>query len=281
MSITRTTATDGAAGTDWNNAFLQSVYDQIDGRWTRQTVSSTGTQNNLSITSASLEADVLHCTNATVLSITGIIAPASPVKPGKRLWIVAAGAGVVELSHQNASSTAANRLANFTTTGVSPGATGIAGVTCLAGGTTAIAGGAACYVYDDVNSRWRMVAHDQGSFLTRTFAAGNYTASTGTWTVASATRDAFKLTGRELHYKFDTSGTTSGTPTQVRITLPFTATAVDDMSYYIANTGGAASETGFGFTAAASATLALQRNAAAAFAAGTVSVGGTLICEVT
>lgn len=206
MAITKRTWTDdsggGTDGTILNNAELQNLYSDIDARWSRATISSTGTQNNLSYS----EADVLHCTNASALILTGIAAPASPAKAGKRLLVVAAGAGTVAFSHQNASSTAANRLIMPVTT---------ANVV-LSGGTTAIAGGAMALEYDDVNARWRYLWHDQGAWITPTFAAGDFTANGAmTWTVGAGDVATMRyvLRGRTLTVAFVLATTTvGGTP---------------------------------------------------------------------
>src|ERR1051326_9163470 len=174
MAITRTapygTVTDdsgaGTDGTIANNAWLQGLLDLLDGRWSRTTTTSTGTQTVINPS----EADLLICNNASDLTIRSITAPASPAKPAKRLTIISTGAGNVFLNHQDTTSTtAANRLIN--------------GYSVAAGGTPLKAGvGTATYVYDDNASRWRLVAHDQGGPISFTFAwngtTGNGTAGT-------------------------------------------------------------------------------------------------------
>jgi len=164
MSLAAFTVTDDTgdhvSGSIGDNAWVQLVKAWVDARWSRLTVTSTGSQNNLSITSGGLEADLLLCNNASDLTLTGIAAPASPAKPGKRLIVISIGAGHVYLAHQSGSSTAANRLANIFTAGATP----------LAAGS-----GVAVLVYDDNASRWRLVAHDQGAAI----------AYTPTWTASS------------------------------------------------------------------------------------------------
>lgn len=196
----------GTTGTLLNNSERQSMLDRIDAWRTEYTITSTGSQNDLSITSSGVEADVLRCSNASDLTITGIAAPASPAKPGKLLIVRSVGAGNVYLKHQNASSTAANRLVNAATSADTP----------LAQGR-----GWAIYSYDAASARWSMIGHDQGGWLSATFAAGNFTGNGSmTWTVASGDRaSAYWLRGNQLEYYFTLATTTvGGTPnTQLNI----------------------------------------------------------------
>ena len=139
--ITRTADTDddgtGGTGTVHNNAWKTAVYDALDGRWSEASTTLVGNQDNL----AYAEADVLRCNNATTITLRGLLAPASPLKPGKRLIVVSVGAGTVVLNDQDVNSTAANRLI-----------TGTAAAVTLAAGT-----GFAWLAYDSVTARWRVV----------------------------------------------------------------------------------------------------------------------------
>lgn len=141
MSIARTTLTDddgtGTTGTVVNNAWLQAVWDTLDGRWSEATTTATGNQDNVSFS----EADVLRCNNATTITLRGLLAPTTPAKPGKPLILYSLGAGSVVLNNQDANSTAANRL--ITGTG--------AAVTLTAGS------GWAVLVYDSSTARWRVL----------------------------------------------------------------------------------------------------------------------------
>jgi hypothetical protein len=160
MSIARTTIVDDdgtlTTGTIWNNAWKTELYDQIDARWSEATTTATGTQNNLSIS----EADTFRANNATALTITGLVAPATPAKPGKPLRVVAIGAGTVTLNNEDAGSTAANRII-----------TGTGAALTLAAGT-----GWALLVYDDTSDRWRVL----GSSVDTAAQVVQTTTSTGT-----------------------------------------------------------------------------------------------------
>jgi hypothetical protein len=214
MAITRTAWTDddgtGTTGTVLNNAAKTTLYNEIDGRWSEVTVTDVGNQDDFDYS----EADVLRCNNATLLTLRGLLAPASPVKPGKRLVIYSVGAGQVDLADRDTNSAAANRIVN-----------GVNGTISLAPGA-----GRVSLVYDDIADRWRVVHHDQGEWITRTFDAGDYTASGAlTWTVASGDvlTMAYFLVGTALHINFDLTDTSTGgtADTTLVINLPggFTA----------------------------------------------------------
>lgn len=224
-----------------------------------QTDSFTGSVNNFALTTG---VRVLYCTNATSRTYTGFSAGID----GQRLLVISKGAGQVDFSHQNAGSSASNRLNNIATSGPTSLAPGV---------------GRAEFEYDATAARWQLLWHQQGGWITRTFAAGNYTASAGTWTVASSSRDAYWLRDRTLTMSFAASGTTSGTPVTVRIALPgYTAAASDGNPYYVSLNGAGAAEGGYWQVAAAGTTLNLQRYANATFAAGTVSGIGVATFEV-
>jgi hypothetical protein len=159
-----------------------------------QTTTSTGTVNDFALTAG---AAVLRCNNASLLTITGITAGFDC----QRLVIVSVGAGQVDLSHQAAGSTAANRLINFATSAA----------TSLAAGV-----GTAEFEYDATTARWRLITHEQGAWITPTYAGGNYTASgSQTWTVDSGDIAAQKywLRGRSLLISFALDSTSvGGTP---------------------------------------------------------------------
>lgn len=93
----------------------------------------------------------------------------------------------------------------------------------VTGGPTPIAArGQITYQHDGTN--WKIVGHEQGAWITRPFAAGNFFGQAGqTWTVASGgvITDAYRLAGRTLTYSFDIQGSVGGTPgVLITITLP-------------------------------------------------------------
>lgn len=255
MALTRIVDTDddgtGTTGTIHNNAWLQTINDSVDGRWSELSTTSTGSQNNFSITSGGIECDTLRCNNASLLTLTGIVAPASPVKPGKPLRIVSVGAGQVDLSNQNASSTAANRII-----------TGPTGTISLAAGV-----GTAILVYDDTTDRWRVIHHNQGAMITRTFAAGNYTGSGAmTVTVASGdvTTDAYYLNGRMLTVMIEVGTFTTGgvAAAEVRVAIPggFTAAKSTRNACTVQNNGGGLDEGWLTVTAAGTTIAGFRGN---------------------
>lgn len=229
------------------------------GSATEQTTTSTGTQNDFSLSASNT---TLRCNNATDLTLTGFtiggVAPAA----GAIVTIVSVGAGNVFFSHQTGS-TAAYRLINTVTSGGTP----------LAAGT-----GTATYVYDDTTDRWRLVSHKQGAFITPAFSAGDYTAGgTQTWTLASGDVSSFAylLEGKALTLQWSLINTTiGGTPdADLRRVLPnsFTVAATCGSFYSFNNAG----TTGVGeilFSTSANTLMTFRR---AILSGGTNWTGGT------
>lgn len=207
MSITRTTDTDddgsGTTGTIRTNAWLQLIYDALDARWSVATTTATGTQSNLSIS----ESDYFRCNNASALTITGFVAPATPAKNGKRLIVCPVGAGTVTLANDT-TSTAANRIL-----------TGI-GVNVAISGPTLL-------VYDDDTDRWRVQSHHtvdwNGTTYTPTWSStGGTPVTVGDATVTGR----YKRFGKQIFYEIAfTFGSTSaqGTGNVWLFSLPTTA----------------------------------------------------------
>lgn len=200
--------TDGAGGkvlwVKQSGAATTTGWDTAAGTLVTTTITTTGNIDNLALSGA----DVLRVNNATLATIRGIVAPAAG--DPERVTIVSVGAGQVNLAHQNAGSTAANRLINFATVGDTP----------LAAGT-----GVAVIEYDATTQRWRLVQHEQGAWITPAFAAGDYTGSgaqTVTLTSGDVTTCAFRLSGRTLTVSLVLSGiTVGGTPsTDIQRAIP-------------------------------------------------------------
>lgn len=110
---------------------------------------------------------LVRLTNAALVTISGI--NLLSVRTGQQLIIESAGAGQVDLLHQSGLSAAPLRLLNIATSAL----------TSLAPGS-----GRAIYVYDGVTSRWDLVSHEQGAWITPTFSGANFTGiGAMTWTV--------------------------------------------------------------------------------------------------
>lgn len=107
------------------------------------------------------------------------------------------GANVLYALHQSALSTAANRLVNDATSGATPIA----------------AGGAMAYQYD--GTRWQLVDHEQGAWITPPYAAGDFTSTLGTvWTVDAGDVVTFRyrVSGRTLTISFYILSTSVSSP---------------------------------------------------------------------
>jgi hypothetical protein len=157
---------------------------------------TTGTQTALPIPAGTGDL-VLYLNNATLLTIQGIAAGLS----GQRLTVISKGAGQVDLAHLHASGTALGKLKLCATTGL----------TSLAAGS-----GVAVVQYDATVTQWRLVAHEQGAWITPTYAAGTFTGNASmTWTVDAGDVGTLKyrLAGRTMTvaYSFTTTSV-GGTP---------------------------------------------------------------------
>jgi hypothetical protein len=179
--------------------FLKSTFPLQRGGL--NTFTNTGTVNNFDVGNAGL----IRLNNATDLTITGI----KSGQNGQTLTLVAVGAGNVYLANQNGGSSSANQFLNIVTSGSTP----------------LVPGGWASYRYDGPSGCWRLMGHEQGGFLTPTFAAGDYTANGAmTWTVAAGdvTGAGYYIRGRQLFftYQLDTTSVTAPLNTDLRITIP-------------------------------------------------------------
>ena len=166
---------------------------------TEFTTTSTGNIDNLDFSNA----DVIRMNNASSATIRGLKAGSA----GQLVAIVSVGAGQVNLAHQNTNSTAANRLINFVTSGDTPLAAGV---------------GVAILQYDATTARWRLLAHESG-WIAIAYAAGNYTADTGTWTVDSGDQIGlrYRVSGSTILYQFNIQTTsTSSAGAFLRLALP-------------------------------------------------------------
>lgn len=166
------------------------------------TFTTTGNIDNLDFRNARY----IRANNASLATIRGLVAGYD----GQVVTIASIGAGQVDLAHQDTNSTAANRLLNMLTSGVTSLALGV---------------GVASYQYDLTTARWRLIAHEQGAYIDIAYASGNFTAQAGTWTVDSGDliTSAYYVRGLEVYYKLKIlSSTTSTTPNYLDAVLPFT-----------------------------------------------------------
>lgn len=259
-------------GSVWDKAAIAAVLlDPIDaaivagaGGATVQTTTSTGTVNNFAATAA--RHLMLRCNNASLLTLTGLSAGSD----GDVIDVISVGAGQVDLSPQAGGSTAANRLINFAPTGS----------TSLAAGS-----GAASYIYDGTTARWRLTDHTQGAWIAVPFVAGNFTAGSGSWTLASGDQIVFKyvLHGRTLTVLFDLNNTTvTATPADLNIAIPGGHASASN-AFFIA--GGAVNNGGTRevfFAVPAASSIICRRAAATTWstATDTTNVAATVSFEV-
>jgi len=151
------------------------------------TITTVGSIDNLVIGNA----ETVLMNNATLATIRGFAAGYH----GQKFTIVSIGAGQVALAHENAGSIAANRLTNIVTSGVTPLAPGL---------------GAATYWYNEVTSRWKLLDHNQGGWISVAFDAANFrTNGFDQWVLTSGDQGNFTyfLTGDHLTISVSLSGT--------------------------------------------------------------------------
>lgn len=159
-------------------------------------VSSTGTVNNLAPTTlVSGVLNIIPVTSAADLILTGL--SSSGLAAGTRARFISTGAGNVYYKNLNAGSSAANQFKNWVTSGDTP-----------------ISKGVIEFEFDGTN--WVLHFHEQGSAITPTFAAGNFTGNGSmTWTVGSGDVTTCKwiLRGKFVTVTFSLTTTTiGGTP---------------------------------------------------------------------
>lgn len=162
-----------------------------------QTTTATGSQNNFSLSASNT---ILRCTGASP-SFTGFSVAGSAPTGGDRVLIICLGTSV-HVAHANASSTDENRV---NTPSLAGQIVGVDGMMLL--------------VYDDTTNRWRETLLDPGAWITPTYTGGDYTASSGTWTVDSGDVITLKYQqiGRALQVIFNLQTTSvSATPFALR-----------------------------------------------------------------
>ncbi len=207
---------DGEDASEWPFSGIPFFYEE-------RTITTTGNIDDLDVGSA--PSVLLRMNNASLSTLRGM-------KPGfnnQEVWIVSIGAGQVDLSHQNAGSSAANRLINFST----------GAVTSLAAGV-----GAAVYQYDGTTARWRLVVHEQGAVITYTptWTASVVNPSLGNGTLSGT----FFQRGRTVNVIVQLvigSTTTLGTGDWF-FTLPITFSGTQPLGSGFMTSGGGAANNG-------------------------------------
>lgn len=229
-----------------------------------QTDALTGSVNNFALTAG---CSLLLCNNATLRTYTGFVAGVD----GQLLDIMSIGAGPVSLPHASASSSAGNRLTNQVTSApimLAPGK------------------GVARYRYSSTAAAWLCLNHDQGAYLAVTFAAGDYTATAGAWTVDAG--DVINVTyyvkGRLIFFNIVVNSTSvTATPAALIRTIPggYTATANSPLVFFLGNPGGvfalcqmqvSGASLFFYSSISTAGTWSISTNS--------TSVGGSFACEV-
>lgn len=181
------------------------------------TITTTGNIDDLDFGNAAL----IRMNNTTTTStIRGLKAGTD----GQRVTIVSVGTGEVDFAHQNAGSSAANRLINYVTSGITPLAAGV---------------GTATYQYDGTTSRWRLVDHEQGAPIQVAYSAGLFSSDVGTWTLPSGATNlanyAIMLNGRLMSITlWVTLSTITGPPRILFLTLPNSYIAASRVSRTVA-----------------------------------------------
>ena len=172
------------------------------------TTTSTGTQNDFAPGLVSGAINVIRCNNATDLTLTGL--SATSIADGTVAIFKTIGAGNIIFQDQNAGSAAANRYTNIATSGDTP----------------ISSSGFASFIYDATSTTWRMLAHEQGAWISYTptwQSAGNPQPALGNGTLIGG----YIRRGRNVRFRISFiigSTSTQGTSTWTW-TLPFTGNA--------------------------------------------------------
>lgn len=199
-------------------SLLALVYNASKARWTIQSRSNednvksttlTGTNNDLAIDGWTRIFRVDF--SASAGTITGF--SSTNIPEAARKTVVNAGVYAFDILHQNTGSLSANR------------------VQCPGGVRYRVHPRESVELLRTSNG-WR-IAEKADQWIDVTFAAGNFTTDTGTWTVASGdqTTYAWQLDGNKMTVAFDLRTTTVATsPTQLRIAVPASKTIARTVS---------------------------------------------------
>lgn len=183
------------------------------GAWTVITNTDTGAQNNWAPTGLSGNT-LIEWNGASDIAISGIAGGVTgQMIRFKNITTTKIGT----FADTSGSSSASNQFKNLVTSAATPVA----------------AKGEITYQYDGTN--WKIIDHDQGIWISQPYVSGDFTASSGTWTVDSGDIQIFKykLDGTTLFVSW-AIGTTSvsATPATLQIKIPggFSAVAAGAQS---------------------------------------------------
>jgi hypothetical protein len=233
--------------------------------YTEQTTTSTGTQNDFSL---SAHYTVLRCNNATALTITGFSVGGATPTAGDQVVIENIGSSTVRVAHNDGGSTAAFQVTCPSTRGQILGANGSMRL-----------------VYDGTTTKWRLAAVQPGAPITPTFAAGDFTASGAmTWTVAAGdvTVLAYSQLGKLVTIMINLVTTTVGgaASTQLKILIPNSFTANSNALNTCLVSDNGAFGAGYLITVATQVVVGLISTGNWAAAADNTAVQGFLTFEV-
>lgn len=228
------------------------------------TLTTTGTIDDLDFGNAR----TILFNNATDATLDGLKAGYD----GQVVDIVCKGNGIVYLAHQNAGSLAANRLINMITSGVTP---------------MAAVRGSCSYIYDLAAARWKLFRHNQGSYITIPFVAGDFTGNGAmTWTVAAGdiAGDSYMIVGRQYNatFRYNTTDVGGVLNTILQRLLPNGYTFGAAFNGVNFGTQGAGNFPTLSFNAAATILgQAILAGGAWAASAGTTQIAGSVAFPVT
>lgn len=256
------------------NGRMDLVYDDTSNVWrasemwieatpytaVEQTTTATGAQANFAPSAGDVV--VIRCTGAAPVfsGFSGGVA-------ARRLSLLCLGTSLRVL-HQDGGSSAANQAICPSTNGL---IVGLAGQIDL--------------VYDDTTDRWRAFTVSAGAPLTPTFAAGDFTASAGNWTLTApdVTTHAYSQVNKTLTVWLVVATTTvSTTPDYLRSAIPGGFTATKGAGSYAQIDDNAVAMAGVAAVDAAGTTIDYDIASGATFAAATNTTGvtATLTFEV-
>lgn len=250
----------GTDGTIADAAWVDDLCDRIDDAiGIEQTTTATGNQDNFNLTG---EATILRCTGAAP-NFRGFTVKGAAPTPGCRVWIHALGSTSAKVAHQDANSTAANRIITPSTSGQ---IVGVDGVIAL--------------MYDGTTDRWRLQHVLPGGMIS--YGA---TSTVAGWAATPTKNIWYRQRGKQVEVFFHITGTSNADTTT--FTIPFTsyssgAAFAQATALGLTVDNGATIAAGASSLADNSATVTLLKSAAAAWTtSGTKTASGQFIAEIT